>query len=62
MFIKFVVRKERGYDMNGYVLKEQELARFNSYEEAENYILNYEFPTYSELFELTIHKVYSNLN
>ena len=65
MFIKFVVRKERGYDVNGNVVEEQELTRFNSYEEAENYILNYNFPdnveNVSEMLELSINKVYSNL-
>jgi hypothetical protein len=53
MFIKFLVCKERRYR-----IEEQELARFDSYEEAENFILNYDFPDTSVAFELSIHKVY----
>ena len=60
MFIKFLVCRERRHILNGEVVEEQVLNRFDSYEEAENYILNYDFPTTSEVLELRIHKVYSN--
>lgn len=62
MFIKFLVCRERRLILNGEVVEEQILDRFNSYEEAENYILNYDFTTTSEVLELNIRKVYSNTN
>lgn len=64
MFVKFLVRKERYWDLNG-VIRDQkflELARFDSYEEAENYIKNYDFPTNGVIIQLSIHKTYTNEN
>lgn len=60
MFIKFLVRRKRRYVVNDDIVEEQVLGRFDSYEEAENYILNYDFPTTSEVLELSINKIYTN--
>lgn len=60
MWTKFLVIKERRYVLNGEVVEKQVLARFNTYEEAENYIIYYDFPTTSEVLELSIHKIYTN--